>query len=78
MLPVHKGSLFVLLPGVIRRLEQQLNSEQKVENIFDVPPYWQTACQRLFWVLKGFRICRLCPSQSPANFIEIGHSYKSL
>jgi hypothetical protein len=36
--------LFILLLGVIRRLELKLNSEQKVENIFVAPPYCQTAC----------------------------------
>jgi len=41
---ITKSSLFVLLLGVIRRLELKLNSEQKVENIFVAPPYCQTAC----------------------------------
>jgi len=41
---INKSSLFILLPGFIRRLELKLNSEQKVENIFVAPPYCQTAC----------------------------------
>jgi hypothetical protein len=41
---INKSSLFILLPGVIRRLELKPNSEQKVENIFVAPPYSQTAC----------------------------------
>jgi hypothetical protein len=41
---ITKSSLFVLLFGVIRRLELMTNSEQKVENIFVAPPYCQTAC----------------------------------
>jgi hypothetical protein len=41
---ITKSSLFILLLGVIRRLELKLNSEQKVENIFVAPPYCQTAC----------------------------------
>jgi len=39
---INKSSLFILLLGVIRRLELKPNSEQKVENIF-APPYCQTA-----------------------------------
>ena len=41
---INKSSLFILLLGVIRRLELKPNSEQKVENIFVAPPYCQTAC----------------------------------
>jgi hypothetical protein len=41
---ITKSSLFILLLGVIRRLELMPNSEQKVENIFVAPPYCQTAC----------------------------------
>jgi hypothetical protein len=41
---VNKRSLFILLPGVIRRLELKPNSEQKAENMFVDPPYCQTAC----------------------------------
>ena len=41
---ITKSSLFILLLGVIRRLELKLISEQKVENIFVAPPYCQTAC----------------------------------
>jgi len=41
---INKSSLFILLLGVIRRLEQKPISEQKVENIFVAPPYCQTAC----------------------------------
>jgi hypothetical protein len=41
---IIKTSLFILLPGVIRRLELKPNSDkQKVENIFVAPPYCQTA-----------------------------------
>ncbi len=39
---INKSSLFILLPGVIRRLELKPISEQKVENIFVAPPYCQT------------------------------------
>jgi len=41
---ITKSSLFILLLGVIRRLELKPNSEQKAENIFVAPPYSQTAC----------------------------------
>ena len=41
---ITKSSLFILLLGVIRRLELKPNSEQKVEHIFVAPPYCQTAC----------------------------------
>ena len=41
---INKRSLFILLLGVIRRLELKPNSEQKDENIFFAPPYCQTAC----------------------------------
>jgi hypothetical protein len=41
---ITKSSLFILLLGVIRRLELKPNSEQKVENLFVAPPYCQTAC----------------------------------
>jgi hypothetical protein len=41
---IIKSSLFILLPGVIRRLELQPNSEKKAENLFVAPPYCQTAC----------------------------------
>jgi len=41
---INKSSLFILLPGFIRRLELKPNSEQKVENLFVAPPYCQTAC----------------------------------
>ncbi len=40
---ITKSSLFILLPGVIRRLELKPISEQKVENIFVAPAYCQTA-----------------------------------
>jgi len=39
---INKSTLCILLPGVIRRLELKLISEQKVENIFVAPPYCQT------------------------------------
>jgi len=41
---ITKCSLFILLLGVIRRLELKPNSEQKAEHIFVAPPYCQTAC----------------------------------
>ena len=41
---INKSSLFILLLNVIRLLELKPNSEQKVENIFVAPPYFQTAC----------------------------------
>jgi hypothetical protein len=41
---ITKSSLFILLLGVIRRLELKPNSEHKAENIFVAPPYCQTAC----------------------------------
>jgi len=34
---INKSSLFILLLGIIHRLELKLNSEQKVENIFVAP-----------------------------------------
>jgi len=37
---INKSPLFILLPGVIRRLERKLISEQKVENVFVAPPYY--------------------------------------
>ncbi|WP_218837002.1 hypothetical protein, partial [Hydrotalea sp. AMD] len=40
----NKSSLFILLIGVIHRLELKPNNEQNVENIFVAPPYCQTAC----------------------------------
>ncbi len=39
---VNRSSLFILLLGVIRRLELKPISEQKAENIFVAPPYCQT------------------------------------
>jgi len=39
---INKSSLFILLLGVIRRLELKPISEQKAENIFVAPPYCQT------------------------------------
>ena len=39
---INKSSLFILLVGVIRRLELKPNSEQKAENIFIAPPYCQS------------------------------------
>jgi len=41
---ITKSSLFILLLGVIRRLELKPYSEQKVKNIFVAPPYCQAAC----------------------------------
>jgi hypothetical protein len=46
---ITKNSLFILLPGVIRRLKLKPNSEQKVENIFVAPPYCQTECCQQFY-----------------------------
>jgi hypothetical protein len=40
---ITKSSLFILLLGVIRRLELKPISEPKVENIFVAPLYCQTA-----------------------------------
>jgi hypothetical protein len=40
---ITKSSLFILLFGVIRRLELKPISEQKVKRIFVAPPYCQTA-----------------------------------
>jgi hypothetical protein len=40
---IIKSSLFIILLGVIRRVELEPNSEQKAENIFVAPPYCQTA-----------------------------------
>jgi hypothetical protein len=39
---INKSSLFILLLGVIRRMELKPISEQKVENIFVTPPYCQS------------------------------------
>ena len=47
---INKSSLFILLLGVIRRLELKPNSEQKAENIFVAPPYCQTACCVLAYI----------------------------
>ena len=52
---ITKSSLFILLLGVIRRLELKPNSEQKVENIFVTPPYCQTEC---WWL--AFLSTELC------------------
>jgi hypothetical protein len=41
---INKSTLFILLLGVIRRLELKPISEQNAENIFVAPPYCQTAC----------------------------------
>jgi len=40
---INKSSLFILMLGVIRRLKLKPNSDEKVENIFVIPPYCQTA-----------------------------------
>jgi hypothetical protein len=52
---INKSSLFILLLGVISRLELKPVSEQKVENIFVAPPYSQTAVAGLCL----FRMCYL-------------------
>jgi hypothetical protein len=41
---INKSSLYILFPGVIRRLKLNPNSEQKVEHIFVARTYCQTAC----------------------------------
>lgn len=41
---INKSLLFIQLLSVILRLELELSSEQKAENIFVAPPYCQTAC----------------------------------
>ena len=41
---INKSSLFILLLGIIRRLELKPISEKKAEDIFVAPPYCQTAC----------------------------------
>jgi hypothetical protein len=41
---ITKSSLFILLLGVIRRLELKPNSEQKAEYISAAPPYCQATC----------------------------------
>jgi len=51
---ITKSSLFILLLGVIRRLELKPNSEEKVENIFIAPPYCQTACCMMFFFSAQF------------------------
>jgi hypothetical protein len=40
---INKSSLFILLLGVIRRLELKPISEQKAENISFAPPYCQAS-----------------------------------
>jgi hypothetical protein len=40
---IDKSSMFIPLLGIIRQLELKLTSEKKIENIFDAPPYCQTA-----------------------------------
>jgi len=57
---INKSSLFILLLGVIRRLELKPISEQKVENIFVVPPYCQTACYALAFFLRFPNIVQRC------------------
>jgi hypothetical protein len=49
---INKSSLFVLLLGVVRRLELKPISEQKVEHIFVAPPYSQTECWAQFLYLE--------------------------
>jgi len=53
---ITKSSLFILLLGVIRRLEHKPISEQKVENMFVSPPYCQTECCLLYFMLDGQNI----------------------
>jgi len=52
---ITKSSLFILLLGIIRRLELKLISEQKVENIFVAPPYCQTASYVYITIALGIR-----------------------
>jgi len=57
---ITKSSLFILLLGVIRRLELKPNSETEVENIFVAPPYCQTACCTLFRqsaIVESIKFC---------------------
>src|SRR5438477_12446371 len=53
---INKSSLFILLLGVIRRLELKPISEQKVEHIFVAPPYCQTACCVQFYLVASHLI----------------------
>jgi hypothetical protein len=65
---IIKSSLFILLLGIIRRLELKPISEQKVEDIFVAPPYCQTACYllavncRVSCVFENTFIRQLCKS----------------
>ena len=49
---INKSSLSIQLLGVIRRLELKPISEQKIDKIFVAPPYCQTACCLLAFVMK--------------------------
>src|SRR5882672_2473282 len=53
---INKSSLFILLLGVIRRLELKPISEQKVEHIFVAPPYCQTACWQPYLFGEYFKV----------------------
>jgi hypothetical protein len=49
-----KSSLFILLLGVIRRLELKPNREQEAEHIFVALQYCQAACYTLLFVQPKF------------------------
>ena len=53
---ITKSSLFIHLPGVVRRLKLKLISEQKVESIFVAPAFCQAAA-----VLLGLTLTNLFP-----------------
>jgi len=85
---INKSSLLFQLPGVISRLELKLISKQKVENIFDAPPYCQTACCRqwLFAIRKSFYslvqfqilliVSPVIPHCNLRQYIPITHYFK--
>ena len=65
---MNKSSLFVLLPGVIRRLELKPISEQNAEHLFVAPPYCQTAC----YVQPKFASVRsLCPIEKQKSGVAV-------
>ena len=53
---ITKSSLFILLLGVIRRLELKPIRKQKDEHIFVAPPYCQTECCRLVASCQFFEV----------------------
>jgi hypothetical protein len=68
---INKSSLFILLLGVIRRLELKPNSEQKAENIFVAPPYCQTACWAFVLPYFGSKFPPILPLLSFIHFGKI-------